>query len=287
MRPSRPPLSRPMISCSTAWPPTRWSTSPMRCTRNSSPAQSMAGSRRATKWRYAGPRGASASISTARSTWKTSTAPWSRPRGSTPPRRSRMVRPNQDMIGGQPKSMLQVDETWVGGRTRGEGRAVHHKVLVACVRSRCVIERPGTKLDNRKDGRYAGRVRLRRRADLAPSSRLWVRRCTVAGSLSTDDWSGMLASVSAAMSTSPECGDPEAIERFLPIIDLVFANLKTWTIGIHHGATPAPTSLPPSSPSASTGGPVQRLPLIARHRGRHLCSNLCRALLGRVAAPYM
>ena len=33
--------------------------------------------------------------------------------------------------------------------------------------------------------------------------------------------------------------------------------------------------------------PVQRLPLIARHRGRHLCSNLCRALLGRVAAPYM
>ena len=25
----------------------------------------------------------------------------------------------------------------------------------------------------------------------------------------------------------------------------------------------------------------------ARHRGRHLCSNLCRALLGRVAAPYM
>ena len=50
-------------SCSTAWPPTRWSTSPMRCTRNSSPAQSMAGSRRATKWRYAGPRGASVRIS--------------------------------------------------------------------------------------------------------------------------------------------------------------------------------------------------------------------------------
>ena len=38
---------------------------------------------------------------------------------------------------------------------------------------------------------------------------------------------------------------------------------------------------------AGTRVPVQRLPLIARHRGRHLCSNLCRALLGRVAAPYM
>ena len=33
--------------------------------------------------------------------------------------------------------------------------------------------------------------------------------------------------------------------------------------------------------------PVERLPLIDSHRGRHLCSKLCRALLGRVAAPYM
>ena len=73
--------------------------------------------------------------------------------------RSGMVRPNQDRIGGQPKNHVEVDETWVGGRTRGEGRGVHHKVPVSCaieVRHR----KPGTKLDNRKDGRYAGRVRL-------------------------------------------------------------------------------------------------------------------------------
>ena len=73
--------------------------------------------------------------------------------------RSGMVRPNQDRIGGQPKNHVEVDETWVGGRTRGEGHGVHHKVLVSCaieVRHR----KPGTKLDNRKDGRYAGRVRL-------------------------------------------------------------------------------------------------------------------------------
>ena len=73
--------------------------------------------------------------------------------------RSGMVRPNQDRIGGQPKNHVEVDETWVGGRTRGEGRGVHHKVLVSCaieVRHR----KPGTKLDNRKNGRYAGRVRL-------------------------------------------------------------------------------------------------------------------------------
>ena len=43
--------------------------------------------------------------------------------------RSGMVRPNQDRIGGQPKNHVEVDETWVGGRTRGEGRGVHHKRL--------------------------------------------------------------------------------------------------------------------------------------------------------------
>ena len=34
-----------------------------------------------------------------------------------------------------------------------------------------------------------------------------------------------------------ECGDPEVTEEFLPIIHLVFANLKTWLIGIHHGVS--------------------------------------------------
>ncbi len=34
-----------------------------------------------------------------------------------------------------------------------------------------------------------------------------------------------------------ECGDPEVAEQFLPIIHLVFANLKTWLIGIHHGVS--------------------------------------------------
>ena len=47
--------------------------------------------------------------------------------------RSGMVRPNQDRIGGQPKNHVEVDETWVGGRTRGEGRGVHHKVPVGIV----------------------------------------------------------------------------------------------------------------------------------------------------------
>ena len=75
--------------------------------------------------------------------------------------------------------------------TRGEGRGVHHKVLVSCaieVRHR----KPGTKLDNRKDGRYAGRVRLAVVLDRSAESLCGFVESTVApGSLIvTDDWSG-------------------------------------------------------------------------------------------------
>ena len=38
--------------------------------------------------------------------------------------RAGMVRPDQDRIGGRPKEHVEVDEAWVGGRTRGEGRGV-------------------------------------------------------------------------------------------------------------------------------------------------------------------
>jgi hypothetical protein len=37
--------------------------------------------------------------------------------------------------------------------------------------------------------------------------------------------------------TVAECGDPEVASAYLPIIHLVFANLKTWPIGIHHGVS--------------------------------------------------
>ena len=105
--------------------------------------------------------------------------------------RSGMVRPNQDRIGGQPKNHVEVDETWVGGRTRGEGRGVHHKVPVSCaieVRHR----KPGTKLDNRKDGRYAGRVRLAVVLDRSAESLCGFVESTVAprSLIVTDDWSG-------------------------------------------------------------------------------------------------
>jgi ISXO2-like transposase domain len=104
--------------------------------------------------------------------------------------RAGMVRPDQDRIGGRPKEHVEVDETWVGGRTRGEGRGIHHKTLVAAaveVRRR----KPGTVQDKRKDGRYAGRVRLAIAADRSADSLCgFVENAVMPGSLIvTDDWS--------------------------------------------------------------------------------------------------
>lgn len=154
--------------------------------------------------------------------------------------RAGMVRPNRDRIGGPPSTHVEVDETWIGGRTRGEGRGVHHKVPVACaveVRHR----KPGTAQDKRKDGRYAGRVRLAVVPDRTTQSLCGFVESTVAtGTLVvTDDWSAYTSLRKRGYDhhAVAECGDPDEAEAFLPITHLVFANLKTWLIGIHHGVS--------------------------------------------------
>ena len=101
--------------------------------------------------------------------------------------------------------------------------------------------KPGTKLDNRKDGRYAGRVRLAVVLDRSAESLCgFVESTGAPGSLIvTDDWSGYagLGKRGYEHFAVAECGDPEVAEQYLPIIHLVFANLKTWLIGIHHGVS--------------------------------------------------
>jgi|GEM_PF-2180698 hypothetical protein len=83
--------------------------------------------------------------------------------------RADMVRASQDRIGGKPGEHVEIDETWVGGRPRGKGRSVRHKVFVACA-----VEvrhwKPRTAQDKRKDGRYAGRVRLALGSDRSAGS---------------------------------------------------------------------------------------------------------------------
>ena len=73
--------------------------------------------------------------------------------------RAGMVRANQDQIGGKPDDHVEVDEAWVGGRTRGIGSGNRNQVLVAGAVE--VKWRKGdSKLNNRKSGRIAGRIRV-------------------------------------------------------------------------------------------------------------------------------
>lgn len=151
-----------------------------------------------------------------------------------------MVRPDQDRIG-KPGEIVEADETWVGGRTHGEGRGVHHKTLVAAaveVKQR----KPGNKPNSRRSGRYAGRVRLSVVPDRSADTLCgFVRSAVVPGTkIITDDWSGYAGLAKHGYIHTPvaEHGDSQVAEEFLPIIHLVFSNLKSWLLGIHHGVSP-------------------------------------------------
>ncbi len=155
--------------------------------------------------------------------------------------RAGMVRPDQDRIGGKPDEIVEADETWIGGRTRGKGRGVHDMVLVACAVE--VRQRKRTSsLNKRKTGRYAGRVRLSVVPDRSAKSLAGFIESAVApgATIITDDWSGYatLGKRGYLHTSVAERGDMEVAETFLPIIHLVFSNLKTWLRGTHHGVSP-------------------------------------------------
>ena len=103
--------------------------------------------------------------------------------------RAGLVRPGRDAIGDQ--YPVEVDETLVGGRTKGEGRGVHYKATVAGaveVRTRP----PAAEGKKHKRTIYAGRLRLR----LVPGRganepREFVQENVVKGAVvRTDGWKG-------------------------------------------------------------------------------------------------
>lgn len=152
-----------------------------------------------------------------------------------------MVRPDQDRIGGKPDETVEADETYVGGRTRGKGCGVHDRVLVACAVEVRQRKRTGS-LNKRKTGRYAGRVRLSVVPDRSAKSLVgFIESAVVPGAtIITDDWSGYatLGKRGYLHTAIAERGDMDVAESFLPIIHLVFSNLKTWLRGTHHGVSP-------------------------------------------------
>ena len=162
--------------------------------------------------------------------------------------RAAMVRPHRDRIGAP--FPVEMDETWIGGCTRGEGRGRHHKTLVVGVveqRKR----REKTEVDGylspskalpRRGGLYAGRLRLAVIADRSAKSLETFALESIQPSthITTDDWSGYdkLASKGYRLTQVPQRGDPDVTEAWLPLIHLAFGNLKTWLNGIHHGVSP-------------------------------------------------
>lgn len=157
--------------------------------------------------------------------------------------RAGMVRPDVDRIGGIRGQYVEVDETWVGGKTRGEGRGVHHMTLVvAAVEVKHRAKTPKNRRKNaRRRGRIAGRLRLQVVPDRSgPTLCGFVESTVEKGTMiTTDDHRGYssLNRRGYAHYPVPENGDPSVADDALPIVHLVFSNLKTWLRGIHHGVS--------------------------------------------------
>ena len=161
--------------------------------------------------------------------------------------RAGMVRPERDCIGTE--HPVEVDECFVGGRTRGEGRGVHNKAVVVGaveVRLRKDAEQRAAKHKEAHAGGvplkklvYAGRLRLRVVGSRgAYDLTSFITDNVAKGSkLRTDGWSGYetLPALGYIHDPLTLAGDPEKADGHLPMIHLVFSNLKTWILGTHHG----------------------------------------------------
>jgi hypothetical protein len=162
--------------------------------------------------------------------------------------RSGMVRPERDCIGGE--HVVETDECFIGGRTRGEGAGVRHMTTVVGaveVRLRKDSEDRAAKYRQDHDGGvplkklvYAGRLRLRA-VDGQTIENLvaFVMDNVIGGSAIRTDGNrgyGGLSALGFKHFPLVVAADPEKLDAHLPMIHLVFSNLKTWILGTHHGA---------------------------------------------------
>ena len=151
--------------------------------------------------------------------------------------RAAMVRPERERIGSN--GHVEVDETFVGGRTHGEGRGVTRKVLVAAAVEVRVLAKPHRKGERKF---YAGRLRLARVADRGkPALEAFVKASVEPSStIVSDGWQGYdnLTTLGYKHRPTVISGDHEKTDAVLPMVHLVFSNLKAWLSGTHHGVSP-------------------------------------------------
>jgi transposase-like protein len=162
--------------------------------------------------------------------------------------RAGMVRPERETIGGE--HPVEVDECMIGGRTRGLGHRITDKAnVVGAVEVRVRSDASARTIRHRRQHGvgapfkrlvYAGRVRLqlvksRNEANLFS----FIQEHIKPGSaIRTDGFSSYEALPDLGYKHQPLilANDPELAEGHLPMIHLVFSNLKTWILGTHHGA---------------------------------------------------
>lgn len=155
--------------------------------------------------------------------------------------RAGMVRQGRDRIGGNLArgDHVEIDETYIGGAVRGQGRGPQDQTLVMAAVE--VRTRPAKKGDKpmRRGGRYAGRLRLEivpNRGARAMTS--FVEAAVEPGAMVITDGApgySTLAKLGYQHLPVVEGNDPKVAEEFLPIVHLVFSNLKAWLGGTHHG----------------------------------------------------
>ncbi len=167
--------------------------------------------------------------------------------------RTAMVRPGRDRIGA--KWPVEVDETYVGGATQGEGRGRHHKTLVVGMvevlpRKKALGPDPNLPSGQRPQHRgghgrgfIAGRLRLqvipnRKQETLEPAVLDNVQK---KAEVRTDAWTGYdnLNKLGYKHIAVPVRGDQAKTDQHLPMIHIVFGNLDAWLLGTHHGVSPA------------------------------------------------
>ena len=161
--------------------------------------------------------------------------------------RAGMVRPEREGIGGP--YTVEVDECFVGGRAKTHALSQQNKaVVVGAVELRVRADAEERFVKHRqKHGRgapqkklvYAGRLRLRVAPDRGLGLLGFIKENIIAGSRVR---TAALPSYKSLPTLGYEHqrltleGDPEKAEAHLPMIHLVFSNLKTWILGTHHGA---------------------------------------------------
>lgn len=152
--------------------------------------------------------------------------------------RSGMVRPGRDRIGGQGHH-VEVDETWVGGRTKGEGRGVHDMTLVAAaVETKLGAPKKSGKKAIRA-GYRAGRLRLMVAPDRTRETLCgFVEANVMPGAMViTDHWAAYKDLPARGYEHLAINSDSAASEDYLPMVHLVFSNLKSWLLGCHHSVS--------------------------------------------------